>query len=154
MNKEELKKMLKPLIKECIKEVFFEPGLLSTVIKEVLRGTDAAPLLENKRPRSDSKVEFYMEGDERQVRAKPEEDSAADEREYRRKKLNETRSKLLDSIGRDAFKGVDVFADTEPLSKGGALNEESSPGSPLSIYKPNDPGVDITKLGIFGKKRR
>ena len=40
MNKNELKKMLlKPLIKECIKEVMFEDGTLSSIIAEVMRGT-------------------------------------------------------------------------------------------------------------------
>ena len=39
MNKNELKKILKPLIKECIKEVLFEEdGALSHVIKEVAVG--------------------------------------------------------------------------------------------------------------------
>ena len=31
MNKNELKKILKPLIKQCIKEVIFEDGTLSTI---------------------------------------------------------------------------------------------------------------------------
>ena len=39
MKKTELKNILKPLIKECIKEVIFEEGTLSTIISEVLRGT-------------------------------------------------------------------------------------------------------------------
>jgi hypothetical protein len=34
MNKNELKKVLKPLIKECIKEVIFEDGTLSSIIAE------------------------------------------------------------------------------------------------------------------------
>ena len=38
MNKNELKKILKPLIKECIKEVIFEDGTLSTIISEVAVG--------------------------------------------------------------------------------------------------------------------
>ena len=39
MNKNELKKILKPLIKECIKEVIFEEdGALSHIIKEVAGG--------------------------------------------------------------------------------------------------------------------
>ena len=39
MNKTELKKILRPLIKECIKEVIFEEGALSTIISEVVKGT-------------------------------------------------------------------------------------------------------------------
>ncbi len=39
MKKNELKKILKPLIKECVKEVIFEEGALSTIISEVMKGT-------------------------------------------------------------------------------------------------------------------
>ena len=42
MKKEELKKVLKPLIKECIKEVMFEDGTLSTIIAEVAVGLGAS----------------------------------------------------------------------------------------------------------------
>lgn len=44
MNKNELKKVLKPLIKECIKEVMFEDGTLSSIIAEVMKGTQHAQL--------------------------------------------------------------------------------------------------------------
>ena len=40
MKKSELKTILKPLIKECIKEVIFEDGVLSSLISEVVRGTN------------------------------------------------------------------------------------------------------------------
>ena len=48
MKKDELKKVLKPLIKECIKEVIFEEGTLSTIIREVVDGTGQMSLKENK----------------------------------------------------------------------------------------------------------
>ena len=38
MNKRDLNKMLKPLIKECVKEVIFEEGALSKIISEVMVG--------------------------------------------------------------------------------------------------------------------
>ena len=50
MNKTELKKILKPLIKQCIKEVIFEDGTLSNIVSEVTRGlstqvmTEAQPI--------------------------------------------------------------------------------------------------------------
>ena len=40
MNKDQLKKTLKPMIKECIKEVIFEEGILSSIISEVVKGTN------------------------------------------------------------------------------------------------------------------
>ena len=50
MNKSELKKVLKPLIKECIKEVIFEDGTLSSIIAEVMRGTGTTqPIVESKK---------------------------------------------------------------------------------------------------------
>ena len=39
MNREELKKTLKPLIKQCIKEVLLEEsGVLSNIVSEVAHG--------------------------------------------------------------------------------------------------------------------
>ena len=45
MKKQELQKVLKPLIKECIKEVIFEEGVLSSLIKEVAQGLGAQQTL-------------------------------------------------------------------------------------------------------------
>ena len=50
MNKNELKKVLKPLVKQCINEVLLEEGLLSTVIAEVMKGTGAARIVEATQP--------------------------------------------------------------------------------------------------------
>ena len=47
MNKNELKQVLKPLIKECIREVIFEEGTLSTIISEVVQGV-GQPIVETK----------------------------------------------------------------------------------------------------------
>ena len=49
MNKDQLKKTLRPMIKECIKEVIFEEGVLSSIISEVMKGT-SAPLVESRQP--------------------------------------------------------------------------------------------------------
>ena len=38
MKKAELKKVIKPLVKECIHEVLLEEGLLSNVVSEVAKG--------------------------------------------------------------------------------------------------------------------
>ena len=46
-NKKQITTVLKPLIKECIKEVLFEEqGVLSNVISEVVKGIQT-PILEN-----------------------------------------------------------------------------------------------------------
>ena len=55
----------------------------------------------------------------------------------------ERKRKLLDSIGKDAFNGVNLFEGTTP-----APAPRSGQGQgPLDSVAPNDPGVDIS--GIF-----
>ena len=122
MKKNELKKMLKPLIKECIKEVIFEEGALSTIISEVMKGTSGTqPIVESK-ARQQPKQNF-----ERQERK-------MDEAKQRRKKL-------LDSIGTDAYNGVNLFEGTT------AAPAQSQQGQgPLDGVSAADPGVDISSI--------
>ena len=56
---------------------------------------------------------------------------------------------MLDSIGRDAYNGADLFENTEPLSNSG---NNSNPHSPLSGVSPRDAGVDIEKF--MGKSEK
>ena len=125
MNKEQLKRTLKPMIKECIKEVIFEEGILSSIISEVVRGT-SQPLVE-------SRQATYQ---------RPQVDHEA-----KRRADKERRRKMLDSIGRDAYNGVDLFEGTQPLQE---RRTSSSPhGSrPLDGIAPNDPGVSLGALGV------
>ena len=66
------------------------------------------------------------------------------------KKLQEHRKKLLDSIGGDAYNGVDLFEGTEPMRESatpGATNRPSVLGD-----DPTDAGVDISSImGNAGK---
>ena len=123
MNKNELKSILKPLIKECIKEVLFEEdGALSHIIKEVAVGlADKQQLME--------------------VKAQPSRPKRNNQELKQRKK------KLLDAIGKSAYNGVDIFEGTTPTS---APVTEGTNRGPLSDVAPNDPGVDISS--IFGAK--
>lgn len=124
MNKNELKKILKPLIKECIKEVIFEEdGALSHVIKEVAVG------LVGKQQINETKI----------APPKP--------RKNNNQQLKQRKKQLLDAIGRDAYGGVNVFEGTTPAPA--ATNEGQARG-PLSDVAPHDPGVDIS--GLFGEK--
>ena len=125
MNKKELTKVLKPLIKECVKEVIFEEGALSKIISEVMVGlTDAQPLVETREPTPEPR------------RITPKETN----------KLRETKKRMLDAIGGEAYAGVDLFEGTTPLSSGGTPGSAPTPHSPLSGMSPSDKGVDITKL--------
>ena len=125
MKTNEFKKILKPLIKQCIKEVIFEEGVLSGIITEVVKGTE-------------TKKET--------IQANPP--VVREEKENFKKKLNETKQKMLDAIGRDSYGDVNLFEGTEPLSSAGRPAEGVSPSSPLSNFAPGDSGVDVSK--IFG----
>ena len=123
MSKNDLKKILKPLIKECIKEVIFEEGVLSTVISEVMKGTSGSQqIIETKQPK--------------QTRRNFE------NRERKLKEVKARKRKLLDSIGKDAYNGVDLFEGTTPAP---APRTNQGQG-PLDDVAPNDPGVDISGL--------
>ena len=132
MNQAELKKMLKPLIKECVQEIILKEGLLSSIVSEVAKGIGGQLVVESKKPQQ-AQLSRPVPTDEDRERA-----------------LKEHKRKLLDAIGKDSFRGVNVFEGTtpnipEPISEG-------SPSSPLSGQDPNDPGVDISSIVAMGGK--
>ena len=43
MNKAQLKKLIKPVVKECIQEVLIEEGLLTEVVAQVASGMSRQP---------------------------------------------------------------------------------------------------------------
>ena len=47
MNKSDLKRTIKALVKECIHEVLLEEGLLSNLISEVVKGIGVQPIVES-----------------------------------------------------------------------------------------------------------
>ena len=124
MNKEQLKKTLKPMIKECIKEVIFEEGILSSIISEVVKGT-AQPLIESHQP-------TYQQ---------PQVDYEAKQRAEK-----ERRRRMLDSIGKDAYNGIDLFEGTQPLRESRSSTPHGSKA--LDGIAPNDPGVNLAALGV------
>ena len=131
MKKSELKKVLKPIVKECIQEALLEEGLLSNVISEVVKGLGATqqPIVEQNRNNEDQIAK--MQAEEKQKRAQ---------------KINETRKKMLDAIGKNSYNGVDLFEGTTPTRSAGTPGSSPSPSSPLSDVEPSDPGVDISSL--------
>jgi len=129
MNKEQLRKTLKPLIKECIKEVIFEEGVLSGIISEVVKGTGGQRIVETQTQPTYQKPQIDHEAQQR--------------------KLREQRRRMLDSIGSDAYNGVDLFEGTSPLSQQAAGKSSGGHGSKaLEGVAPNDPGVDISAFGM------
>ena len=123
MNKGELKKVLKPLIKECIKEVMFEDGTLSSIIAEVMRGTGAThSIVENKKP---NKPQPRLETDE-EAKAR----------------MDAKRKKLMSSMAKGAYNGVNLFEGTTPAPSDGGSQGDNA----LSGVSPGDSGVDISNL--------
>jgi|TARA_B100000700_G_C14809258_1_gene744328 hypothetical protein len=123
MKKSDLKQLIKPLVKECIHEVLLEEGLLSNVVAEVTKGLQGNLVVETAAPirRNDSEI----------IRKKTAETNA---------KLEEHRRRMADSIGREAYNGVNVFEGVEPMQ-----HSEPQAGSP-DLGNPSDAGVDISSL--------
>ena len=116
MKKSELKKVIKPLVKECIQEVLIEEGLLSNVVSEVVKGM-STPIVESKQP-------------PKQIVRQPNNNT----------KLKEQRKKLMGAINKDAYNGVDLFEGTTP-----APAQREQQGS-VDLGDPTDAGVDISSI--------
>ena len=139
MNKKELKQALKPLIREAIKEVLFEEGVLSGIVSEVAKGMAGAnTIVETRQPQ----VQRQSQPDQAHLIEQEAARNAA-----RKAKIEETRRKMQETVGRDAYGGVNLFEGTEALASGGTPNEPAAKGGPLSGVTPGDSGVDIS--GIF-----
>ena len=134
MNKTQLKKLIKPVVKECIQEVLIEEGLLTEVVAQVTAGMSRQPIVESKPKKTNDK----LFNEDLQMQRKTREAN---------KKLQEHRKKLLDSIGGDAYNVVDLFEGTTPLS-----NARESQGPSVLGDDPSDAGVDISSImGNAGK---
>ena len=124
MKKSELRQVLKPLIKECIKEVIFEEGILSNIVSEVAQGLGGQPIVETTQQPPTPQRNYEKEN------------------RIANQKLQETRKRMLDAVGKDAYNGVDLFAGTTPSSAPAETNQ----CVPLSGVDPRDSGVDISQL--------
>ena len=120
MKKEELKQILRPLIKECIKEVVFEEGFLSRIITETAIGLQTAtPLVESSPPPT--------------TRTRTKQPPLVD-----MKKQKEARRRVMEAVGSGAYNGVNLFEGTNPISK---ADQHRGPTQVSS-----DSGVDISDL--------
>tara|TARA_R110002074_G_scaffold251741_4_gene423332 strand:+ start:3979 stop:4416 length:438 start_codon:yes stop_codon:yes gene_type:complete len=136
MKKSEIKNMLKPLIRECIREELLSNGLLSGVISEVVKGFQGSMVAESIIPASPPSKQ-----------QSPLVDSSRHSQD-REKSLQEQRERLLSSIGKDSFNGVDIFENVTPAAP--EPSSASSMSSPLSGEDPGDPGVDISGIVAVG----
>tara|TARA_B110000090_G_C13146347_1_gene355853 strand:- start:206 stop:670 length:465 start_codon:yes stop_codon:yes gene_type:complete len=142
MNKAQLKKLIKPVVKECIQEVLIEEGLLAEVVSQVSAGLTKQPIVETREPNTYMGLgkrtnipNDKLFNEDLQMKRKSQEAN---------KKLQEHRRKLLDSIGTDAYNGVDLFEGTEPMKQSGTPGVAHKPN--VLGDDPNDAGVDISSL--------
>ena len=118
------KSELKNIIKECVKEVIFEEGVLSGIITEVAQGLGSSSMrLQEQRPPQTSTPAVSPPA------------------------ANRVRSEVLSAIGNNGyedikkkFKNPELFEGTRPAPGPGEGR------GPLAGVAPNDPGIDISNL--------
>tara|TARA_R110000765_G_scaffold17003_2_gene46947 strand:- start:852 stop:1268 length:417 start_codon:yes stop_codon:yes gene_type:complete len=131
------KSELKAIIKECVKEILFDEGVLSNLVAEVAMGiTKAQALMTETRQTPAPQLRTRNDIDE--------------EGESKRKRLLETKRKMLDAMGNT--KMANVFEGTVPLKSAGSPSAPAAAGA-LAGKDPDDAGVDISGLfSVAGQK--
>ena len=124
MKKADLKQLMKPIVKECIHEILLEEGLLSNIVSEVATGLKGSPLREHTEPTPRQAAPDMQ---------RQSEDSRAQIQAYRENMMN--------SIGKDAYNGVNLFEGTDPLHNAPAPQKGQA-----DLGDPRDAGVDISSL--------
>tara|TARA_A100001515_G_scaffold141534_1_gene138667 strand:+ start:75 stop:476 length:402 start_codon:yes stop_codon:yes gene_type:complete len=116
------KSELKNIIKECVKEVIFEEGVLSGIITEVAQGlstsTTVNPVLEHAHHKAPPQAT---------------------------KQMKDSKRRVLDAIGGSAYEDVKNKFSNPQLFEGTRPIPESGKG-PLGSVAPGDSGVDISNL--------
>ena len=119
------------MIKESVKEVLVEEGVLKSVISEVVKAVGQTQAIQQPVATQQTFTE----------------QASLEAAEKQKQKLAETRKKMLDAIGKDSFGGVDLFEGTTPIKKAGSpAAPTGAPSSALEGVDPNDSGVDISSL--------
>ena len=129
MKKSDLKQLIKPLVKECIHEVLIEEGLLSNVVAEVAKGMQGNLVVETVQNKPEA---LFTE----ELRMKKQTQDTTH-------KLKEHRRKLMDTIGTEAYNGVNLFEGTEPMTN---YDVSQPKAGAVDLGHPADAGVDISSL--------
>jgi Zn finger protein HypA/HybF involved in hydrogenase expression len=146
MKKSELKEIIKPIVQECVREsvqeILLEGGLLSSVIKEVMKG--ALPVLTEA-------TKTQTTNTSQPIKAKPQVNNELMEQIRRdRQEMTDEFRKQNEQVSKNLTMkvgGVDVFRGTTPAP----ATIQETVANPLGGVSPNDPGVDISRL--FGGKK-
>jgi len=116
MKKSDLKKVLEPIIKECITEMLLEEGLLKSVVQQITEGIQ---------PSQQVVVKESVE--------KPSYEEI-------KKKTN----KVIEAMKTKRIGGTNIFEGTTPAPPQASAGSQAS--NPLGGKDPRDPGVDISKI--------
>tara|TARA_R110002110_G_scaffold75720_2_gene200019 strand:+ start:516 stop:947 length:432 start_codon:yes stop_codon:yes gene_type:complete len=136
MKRSELKKMIKPIVKECVQEALLGEGILSNIVSEVAQGMGNQFLVERKEeivPSMSNENSVQMEAMESR----------------KREELKEYKQQLLDQIGNEAYNGIDLFEGTKPSAPEMSATQAAGP---LGNKDPSDAGVDISGIMALGGK--
>ena len=112
------KSELKNIIKECVKEVIFEEGVLSGIIAEVATGLGATRLQE-------SSVQAPAPS---------------------RPALSETKKEVLRAVGNQGYEDLKSRFSNPALFEGTKPIPDGKGKGPLSGISPGDPGIDISAI--------
>ena len=126
MKKSEFKEM----IKESVKEVLVEEGVLKAVISEVVKAVGHPQVVQEPLATQQTFTE----------------QASLEAAKKQNEKMVETRKKMLQAIGKESYGGVDLFEGTTPMKNGGTPDASSGASSALSDVDPSDSGVDISSL--------
>lgn len=126
MDKQSLKKAIKPILKECVRELLIEEGLMKIVAEAAQPAKQQAV----HRPQVSS-------GDEAV-----------------RKEIQENKKRMLDEIGKKGYlNGVNPFVGIEPISESQAperqpvvVSERQKLPPAMKEVDPSDPGINITGI--------
>jgi hypothetical protein len=149
MKKSELKKLIKPIVEECMQEVVLESGLISNVVAEVMKGM--MPVLNEVRtveqPKKEVKETFrVVNGKDFTLNPEHEPATISEMKKKRGEHLKEIAGEAYGSLGKMKIGGVNIFEGTEA-----ALPDVNPMGGALASANPKDPGVNLAAFGIKGK---
>lgn len=144
MKKSELKKILKPLIQECIKESLKDSDFLNTIVSEVLQVAGSKALL-------GEGVRLSTPQPQAQPQAAFTNDLYTESAKKQKQELDKMKQELMES-SKKQFGGVNVFEGVEPLSSKGSSSPSTQTSHAINSYAPEDAGIDIS--GLFNQNAR
>ena len=118
------KSELKNIIKECVKEVIFEEGVLSGIVTEVTKGLGGSVMTE-----------------QQQAARSPASNSTKQASDLRKQVLESVKGNNYEEA-KKRFSNPELFEGTQPITEGTGQ-------AALSGIAPSDPGINIANLPGF-----